>query len=157
MVLRLLASFQRFLLALWPRSIGNQCLLMMQLGLLVRWLWPQHVAVLKPLAKVFLQASKKVVMPFLICELVVGFGSLRPGMLRTFLRSDLLVLLGLRTAGGLVVLQEVPVEGLTTLEKCLDSGCFDLVVRGIQTAPPTNHAPSALSGLTTGVFSAGGA
>jgi Na+/H+-dicarboxylate symporter/ABC-type amino acid transport substrate-binding protein len=99
-----LASIQRFLLALWPRSIGNQCLLMLPLGLLVGWLLPQHVAVLKPLAKVFLQASQIVVMPFLICELVVGFGSLRPGMLRTFVRSGLLVLLGLWTAGGLMVL-----------------------------------------------------
>jgi len=104
MVLRGLASFQRFLSALWPRSIGNQCLLMMPLGLLVGWLLPQYVAVLKPLAKVFLQASQIVVMPFLICELVVGFGSLRPGMLRTFVRSGLLVLLGLWAAGGLVVL-----------------------------------------------------
>lgn len=77
---------------------------MLPLGLLVGWLLPQHVAVLKPLAKVFLQASQIVVMPFLICELVVGFGSLRPGILRTFFRSGLLVLLGLWTAGGLMVL-----------------------------------------------------
>ncbi|MCF8141407.1 MAG: cation:dicarboxylase symporter family transporter [Cyanobium usitatum Tobar12.5m-G36] len=77
---------------------------MLPLGLLVGWLLPQHVAVLKPIAKVFLQASQIVVMPFLICELVVGFGSLRPGILRTFFRSGLLVLLGLWTAGGLMVL-----------------------------------------------------
>jgi len=77
---------------------------MLPLGLLVGWLLPQHVAVLKPLAKVFLQASQIVVMPFLICELVVGFGSLRPAILRTFFRSGLLVLLGLWTAGGLMVL-----------------------------------------------------
>ena len=77
---------------------------MLPLSLLVGWLLPQHVAVLKPLAKVFLQASQIVVMPFLICELVVGFGSLRPGILRTFFRSGLLVLLGLWTAGGLMVL-----------------------------------------------------
>ena len=37
-------------------------------------------------------------------DLVVGFGSLRPGILRTFFRSGLLVLLGLWTAGGLMVL-----------------------------------------------------
>jgi len=104
MVSRGLASFHRFLSALWPRSIGNQCLLMLPLGLLVGWMVPQHVAVLTPLAKIFLQASQIVVMPFLICELVVGFGSLRPGMLSTLVRSGLLVLLGLWTAGGLVVL-----------------------------------------------------
>lgn len=94
----------RLLQAIWPRSIGNQCLLMLPLGLLLGWLFPQQVLVLKPLAKVFLQASQIVVMPFLICELVVGFGSLRPGMLRTFARSGLVVLLGLWVAGGLVVL-----------------------------------------------------
>lgn len=94
----------RFLLAIWPRSIGNQCLLMLPLGLIVGWLFPQQAVWLKPLAKVFLQASQIVVMPFLICELVVGFGSLRPGMLRTFARSGLVVLLGLWAAAGLVVL-----------------------------------------------------
>ncbi len=88
---------------LWPRSIGNQCLLMLPLGLLLGLLFPQQALVLRPLAKVFLQASQIVVMPFLICELVVGFGSLRPGMLRTFARSGLLVLLGLWLVGGLVV------------------------------------------------------
>ena len=103
-MLRGLASIQRFLLALWPRSIGNQSLLMLPLGLLVGWLLPQHVAFLQPLAKLFLQASQIVVMPFLICELVVGFGSLRSGILRTFVRTGLLVLLGLWAAGGLMVL-----------------------------------------------------
>ena len=90
-------------LRLWPRSIGNQCLLMLPLGLLVGLLFPHQVLVLRPLAKIFLQASQIVVMPFLICELVVGFGSLRPGMLRTFARSGLLVLLGLWIVAGLVV------------------------------------------------------
>lgn len=32
-------------------------------------------------------------MPFLICERVVGFGSLRPGMLRNFVHSGLVLLL----------------------------------------------------------------
>ena len=125
----------------------------MPLGLLVRWLWTQLVAVLKPFDQIFLQACKIVVMPFLIFELVVGFGSLRLGMLRTFLHSDLLVLLGLWTGRGLVVMLEVREEGLTTLEKWLDSGRFDLAVGGIQTAPPTNLAPSAQPGLSSGAFS----
>jgi proton glutamate symport protein len=92
------------LFRLWPRSIGNQCLLMLPLGLLIGLCSPQAAGLLQPVGRVFLQASQIVVMPFLICELVVGFGSLRPGMLRSFARSGLLVLLGLWLAGGLVVL-----------------------------------------------------
>ena len=88
---------------LWPRSIGNQCLLMLPLGLVIGLLWPQQALLLRPLGQVFLQASQIVVMPFLICELIVGFGSLRPGMLRSFAKSGLLVLLGLWLAGGLMV------------------------------------------------------
>jgi proton glutamate symport protein len=89
--------------SLWPRSIGNQCLLMLPLGLLVGLLWPQAAPALEPLGRLFLQASQIVVMPFLICELVVGFGSLQPGMLRSFVRSGLVVLLGLWLAAGAVV------------------------------------------------------
>jgi proton glutamate symport protein len=88
---------------LWPRSIGNQCLLMLPLGLLIGLLWPEAAGLLQPVGRLFLQASQIVVMPFLICELVVGFGSLRPGMIRSFARSGLLVLLGLWLVGGLVV------------------------------------------------------
>lgn len=40
MPLRGLASIQRFLIALWPCSIGNQYLLMLPLGLLVGCLLP---------------------------------------------------------------------------------------------------------------------
>lgn len=98
-----MAAFKRLLFALWPRSIGNQCLLMLPLGLAVGLWWPEQALLLKPLGKVFLQASQIVVMPFLICELIVGFGSLRPGMLRSFARSGLLVLLGLWLAGGVMV------------------------------------------------------
>lgn len=76
---------------------------MLPLGLLVGLLWPQQALWLRPLGKVFLQASQIVVMPFLICELVVGFGSLKPGMLRSFARSGLLVLLGLWSLAGLMV------------------------------------------------------
>jgi Na+/H+-dicarboxylate symporter/ABC-type amino acid transport substrate-binding protein len=89
---------------LWPQQIGNQCLLMLALGAVFGCTWPQATGALTPLAKLFLQASQIVVMPFLICELVVGFGSLRPGMLRTFARSGLVVLLGLWISGALVVL-----------------------------------------------------
>ncbi|MCP9817425.1 cation:dicarboxylase symporter family transporter [Synechococcus sp. GreenBA-s] len=88
----------------WPRSIGNQCLLMLALGLAYGLLWPGSTALLRPLAKVFLQASQIVVMPFLICELVVGFGSLQTGMLRSFARSGLVVLAGLWMAAGMVVI-----------------------------------------------------
>ena len=97
------SCFRRRLARFWPRSIGNQCLLMLPLGVLVGVLWPQLAQALQPLGRGFLQASQIVVMPFLICELVVGFGSLRPGMLRSFARSGLLVLLGLWLAGGLMV------------------------------------------------------
>ena len=89
--------------ALWPRSIGNQCLLMLPLGLLIGWLFPHQALALEPLGRIFLQASQIVVMPFLICELVVGFGSLQAGMLSSFARSGALVLLGLWLAGGLMV------------------------------------------------------
>jgi proton glutamate symport protein len=91
------------LLWFWPRSIGNQCLLMLPLGVLVGVVWPQAAQGLQPVGRAFLQASQIVVMPFLICELVVGFGSLGPGMLRSFSRSGLVVLLGLWSAAGLVV------------------------------------------------------
>jgi Na+/H+-dicarboxylate symporter/ABC-type amino acid transport substrate-binding protein len=84
----------------WPRSIGNQCLLMLLLGGLVGLLSPQAAQALQPLARVFLQISQIVVMPFLICELVVGFGSLRPGMMRS---SGLVVLVALWAAAGVLV------------------------------------------------------
>lgn len=91
-------------LRLWPRSLGNQCLLMLPLGLALGLLWPGAALSLQPLAQLFLQASQIVVMPFLICELVVGFGSLQSGMLRSFARSGLVVLLSLWAAGAAVVL-----------------------------------------------------
>jgi len=98
-----MAKSLRSLRSFWPRSIGNQCLLMLPLGVLLGLLWPQQALLLKPLGKAFLQASQIVVMPFLICELVVGFGSLKPGTLSTFVRSGLLVLAGLWVVGGLMV------------------------------------------------------
>ena len=89
---------------LWPQQIGNQCLLMLAAGLLFGLLAPAYTGWLQPLATVFLQASQIVVMPFLICELIVGFGKLQPGSLALLARRGALVLLGLWLAGSLVVL-----------------------------------------------------
>jgi proton glutamate symport protein len=76
---------------------------MLPLGVLVGAVWPQAAQGLQPLGRAFVQASQIVVMPFLICELVVGFGSLGPGMLRRFARSGLVVLLGLWALASMVV------------------------------------------------------
>lgn len=92
-----------WLRSVWPRSIGNQCLLMLVLGGVLGLVWPQAAQALQPLARVFLQISQIVVMPFLICELVVGFGSLRPNMMRSFVRSGLVVLVALWAAAGVLV------------------------------------------------------
>ena len=89
---------------LWPQQIGNQCLLMLAAGLLFGLLAPAHTGWLQPVATVFLQASQIVVMPFLICELIVGFGKLQPGSLVLLARRGGAVLLGLWLAGALVVL-----------------------------------------------------
>ncbi len=92
------------LLALWPRQIGNQCLLMLAAGALLGWLLPGQTHWLQPLATIFLQASQIVVMPFLICELIVGFGRLRPGSLRQLVGRGGLVLLALWLAASLLVI-----------------------------------------------------
>lgn len=94
----------RQLLRLWPRQIGNQCLVMLALGTLFGWLAPTQTTWLKPLATVFLQASQIVVMPYLICELIVGFGRLRSGSLTVLARRGGLVLLGLWIAGAVMVI-----------------------------------------------------
>lgn len=94
----------RRLLALWPSQIGNQCLLMLAVGALLGWLVPGQTHWLEPLATIFLQASQIVVMPFLICELIVGFGRLRPGSLRQLAGRGGLVLLGLWLAAALLVI-----------------------------------------------------
>ena len=93
-----------FRLMLWPGSIGNQCLLMLAAGALFGRLLPGWTGVLKPLAVLFLQASQVVVMPYLICELLVGFGRLQPGSLGMLARRGGLVLLGLWTAAAATVL-----------------------------------------------------
>jgi Na+/H+-dicarboxylate symporter len=69
-----MAVLHPWLRSIWPRSIGNQCLLTLLLGGLLGLLWPQAAHALEPLGRAFLQISQIVVMPFLICELVVGFG-----------------------------------------------------------------------------------
>ena len=92
------------LLRLWPRQIGNQCLVMLVAGTLFGWLAPDQTPALQPLATVFLQASQIVVMPYLICELIVGFGRLRPGSLAVLARRGGLVLVGLWLAGSLLVI-----------------------------------------------------
>lgn len=58
---------------------------------------------LQPIATLFLQASQIVVMPFLICELTVGFGKLQPGSLALLAQRAGLVLLGLWLTGAVVV------------------------------------------------------
>jgi proton glutamate symport protein len=100
-----MAALVRLAARLWPQRIGNQCLLMMVVGLLLGRGAPAAAAALAPLATLFLQISQVVVMPYLICELVVGFGGLSPGNMRSLLRGGLVVLLGLwLTAGALVTL-----------------------------------------------------
>jgi len=89
-------------LSLWPRQIGNQCLLLLVTGVLVGLLAPTAALALKPLGLAFLQASQIVVMPFLICELIVGFGGLGSGSLQRLLRGGVVVLLGLWLLGGLM-------------------------------------------------------
>jgi len=91
------------LCSLWPRQIGNQCLLLLVTGVLVGLLAPTAALALKPLGLAFLQASQIVVMPFLICELIVGFGGLGSGSLQRLLRGGVVVLLGLWLLGGLLV------------------------------------------------------
>ena len=88
----------------WLHSVGNQCLLMLVIGLLVGRLAPAQTSWLQPLATLFLQASQVVVMPFLICELLVGFGRLQQGAPQLLCRRGGLVLLGTWLAGALAVL-----------------------------------------------------
>ena len=91
-------------LLFWPEQVGNQCLLMLAAGLAFGLLAPAQTVLLKPIATIFLQASQLIVMPFLICELIVGFGKLQPGSLQLLARRGGLVLLGLWLAGALVVI-----------------------------------------------------
>ena len=88
---------------LWPEGIGNQCLVMLVLGALLGHLAPAVALGLRPLGTLFLQISQVVVMPFLICELIVGFGGLSSGTLRSLLRNGTLVLLALWLSAGVLV------------------------------------------------------
>ena len=87
----------------WPRGIGNQCLLMLAVGALLGTLAPDATTALQPLATLFLQVSQVVVMPYLICELIVGFGGLSSGTLQTLLRGGVVVLVGLWLAAAVLV------------------------------------------------------
>ena len=105
------------LLGLWPRQIGNQCLLMLTAGTVLGLVAPELTGWLTPLATLFLQASQIVVMPYLICELIVGFGQLRPGSLGQLARRGGAVLLGLwAVAAVLVVAAPLCLPPLVTSE-----------------------------------------
>jgi len=91
------------IIRLWPSQIGNQCLLMLVAGALFGLLLPAQVGLLRPLATIFLQTSQVVVMPFLICELISGFGRLSPGSLGKFAARGGIVLLSLWLAASLLV------------------------------------------------------
>jgi len=89
---------------LWPQRIGNQCLLMLAVGLTIGRAAPTAAAALEPLAVLFLQASQVVVMPYLICEL--GHDEVKSYATALLGHSEggLLVLAGLwLVAGALVV------------------------------------------------------
>ncbi|MCS5693007.1 cation:dicarboxylase symporter family transporter [Cyanobium sp. FGCU-6] len=84
--------------------IGNQCLLMLAAGALLGLTVPGAAPLLQPLGLAFLQASQVVVMPFLICELIAGFGGLSSEARRALLRGGVLVLLALWLVAALVVI-----------------------------------------------------
>lgn len=90
-------------LGLWPGQVGQQCLLMLVLGLALALVRPGWTPWLTPLASLFLQASQIVVMPYLICELILGFGRLPAGSLGHLIRLAGLVLVGQWLAAGLLV------------------------------------------------------
>jgi len=76
---------------------------MLGFGVLLGLWAPTAATALRPLGLAFLQASQIVVMPFLICELIVGFGGLGSGSLRRLLRGGVLALLGVWVLGSLPV------------------------------------------------------
>ena len=76
---------------------------MLGFGVLLGLWAPTAATALRPLGLAFLQASQIVVMPFLICELIVGFGGLGSGSLRRLLRGGVLALLGVWLLGSLPV------------------------------------------------------
>lgn len=90
-------------LRIWPKPIGQQCLLMLVLGLALGLLLPDRTGWLAPLASLFLQASQIVVMPYLICELLLGFGHLPAGSLGHLIRLGGVVLVGQWLLAALVV------------------------------------------------------
>jgi len=89
---------------------------------------------------VFLQASQIVVMPFLICELIVGFGKLNPGSLGKLAQRGGVILVGLwLTASGLVVVLPTFLPPLVTSE-FYHAGLFAVKERGdlLKTYLPDN-------------------
>jgi Na+/H+-dicarboxylate symporter len=88
---------------LWPQGIGNQCLLMLAVGVVIGRTAPGAAMALEPLGTLFLQISQVVVMPYLICELLVGFGGLGRSGMRSLLQGGLLVLALLWLAAGTLV------------------------------------------------------
>ncbi|MEB3199554.1 MAG: cation:dicarboxylase symporter family transporter [Synechococcaceae cyanobacterium] len=91
-------------LPFWPRGVGNQCLLMLVVGALLGSLLPSSAGWLDPVGVIFLQVSQIVVMPYLICQLIVGLGKLSQASLRQLLSNGTVVLIGIWVLGGLFVL-----------------------------------------------------
>jgi Na+/H+-dicarboxylate symporter/ABC-type amino acid transport substrate-binding protein len=90
---------------------------MLLVGTVFGLLAPAQTGWLTPVGTVFLQASQIVVMPFLICELIVGFGKLQVGTLGRLARRGCLVLLGLwLAAAALVVVLPMFLPHLITSE-----------------------------------------
>jgi len=90
---------------------------MLLVGTVFGLLAPAQTGWLTPVGTVFLQASQIVVMPFLICELIVGFGKLQVGTLGMLARRGGLVLLGLwLAAAALVVVLPLFLPHLITSE-----------------------------------------
>ena len=110
---------------LWPAQVGNQCLLMLGAGVVFALIAPTHTQWLQPIGRIFLRASQIVVMPFLICELLVGFGNLPSGSWTKLLKRAGLTLLALWTTATVAVIllpQFLPV--LVTSE-FYHTGLFD--------------------------------
>jgi len=113
---------------------------MLALGAAFGWWAPGQTSLLEPIAMVFLQASQIVVMPFLICELIVGFGKLNPGSLGKLAQRGGVILVGLwLTASGLVVVLPTFLPPLVTSE-FYHAGLFAVKERGdlLKTYLPDN-------------------
>jgi len=113
---------------------------MLALGAVFGWWAPGQTSLLEPIAMVFLQASQIVVMPFLICELIVGFGKLNPGSLGKLAQRGGAVLVGLwLAASALVIVLPTFLPPLVTSE-FYHAGLFAVQERGdlLKTYLPDN-------------------